>query len=70
MVTTSKKRLLKGIIVALAVLVGAGVIIMAVMNSFKVVAAEKKLPIYSVSRTDSRIAFYSGNIEKASRQRS
>lgn len=56
MVTTSKKRLLKGIIVALAVLVGAGVIIMAVMNSFKVVAAEKKLPIYSVSRTDNKIA--------------
>lgn len=56
MVTTSKKRLLKGIIAALAVLVGAGVIIMAVMNSFKVVAAEKKLPIYSVSRTDNRIA--------------
>ncbi|MCM1487152.1 MAG: polysaccharide deacetylase family protein [Firmicutes bacterium] len=56
MVTTSKKRLLKGIIAALAVLVGAGVIIMAVMNSFKVVAAEKKLPIYSVSRTDNKIA--------------
>lgn len=55
MYTTSKKKLLKTIIVALAVLVGAGIIIMAVMNSCKVVAAEKKLPIYSVSRTDNKI---------------
>lgn len=56
MYATSKKKLLKTIIVALAVLVGAGIIIMAVMNSCKVVAAEKKLPIYSVSRTDNKIA--------------
>lgn len=56
MYATSKKKLLKAIIVALAVLVGAGIIIMAVMNSCKVVAAEKKLPIYSVSRTDNKIA--------------
>ncbi len=52
----SKKKLLKAVIIALAVLVGAGIIIMAVMNSFKVVAASKRLPIYGVNRADNKIS--------------
>lgn len=52
----SKKKLLKTVIIALAVLVGAGIVIMAVMNSFKVVAASKRLPIYGVNRADNKIS--------------
>lgn len=54
--TVSKKKLLRTAIIVLSVLVIAGIIIMAVMSSMKVVAADKKLPIYAVSRADNRIA--------------
>lgn len=54
--TFSRKKLLRTAVIALAVLVGAGIIIMAVMSSFKVAADERKLPIYGVSRADSKIA--------------
>ena len=54
--TTSRKKLLRTIIIVLAALAGAGIILTAVMSSFKVAAASRKLPIYSVSRGDNRIA--------------
>lgn len=54
--TFSRKKLLRTAVIVLAVLVGAGIIIMAVMSSFKVAAKEKKLPIYGVSRADNKIA--------------
>lgn len=54
--TTSRKKLLRTIIIVLAAVVAAAVIIMAVVSGYKVVAAEKKVPIYSVSRADNRIA--------------
>ncbi len=56
MLTASKKRMMRTVTVVLAVLVGVGIIIAAVMSSFKVAAAEKKLPIYCVSRGDNKIA--------------
>ena len=54
--TTSRKKLLRTIIIVLAALAGAGIILTAIMSSFKVSAASRKLPIYSVSRGDSKIA--------------
>ena len=54
--TTSRKKLLRTAIIVLAALVGAGIIIAAVMSSMKVSAASRKLPIYSVSRGDNKIA--------------
>lgn len=54
--TVSKKKLLRMAVIALSVLVIAGIIIMAVMSSMKVSAADKKLPIYAVSRSDNKIA--------------
>ena len=54
--TTSRKKLLRTIIIVLAALAGAGIILAAVMSSFKVSAASRKLPIYSVSRGDNKIA--------------
>lgn len=54
--TTSRKKLLRTIIIVLAALAGAGIILTAVMSSFKVSAAARKLPIYSVSRGDNKIA--------------
>ena len=54
--TTSRKKLLRTIIIVLAALAGAGIILTAVMSSFKVAAASRKLPIYSVSRGDNKIA--------------
>ncbi len=54
--TFSRKKLLRTAVIVLAVLVGAGIIVMAVMSSFKVSAADKKLPVYGVERTDNKIA--------------
>ncbi|MCH5200545.1 MAG: polysaccharide deacetylase family protein [Oscillospiraceae bacterium] len=54
--TTSRKKLLRTIIIVLAALAGAGIILAAVMSSMKVSAASRKLPIYSVSRGDNKIA--------------
>lgn len=54
--TTSRKKLLRTLIIVLAALAGAGIILAAVMSSFKVSAASRKLPIYSVSRGDNKIA--------------
>ena len=54
--TTSRKKLLRTIIIVLAALAGAGIILTAVMSSMKVSAASRKLPIYSVSRGDNKIA--------------
>ena len=54
--TFSRKKLLRTAVIVLAVLVGAGIIIMAVMSSFKVAAADRKLPIYGVDRADNKIA--------------
>lgn len=54
--TTSKKKLLRIIITVLAVIAAAGIIFTAVMSSMKVAAAERKIPIYSVQRADSKIA--------------
>lgn len=54
--TFTRKKLLRTAIIVLAVLVGAGIIIMAVMSSFKVAAEERKLPIYGVSRADNKVA--------------
>ena len=54
--TTSRKKLLRTIIIILAALAGAGLIIAAVMSSMRVSAATRKLPIYSVSRGDNKIA--------------
>ena len=54
--TVSKKKLLRMAVIALSVLVIAGIIIMAVLSSMKVSAADKKLPIYAVSRSDNKIA--------------
>lgn len=54
--TVSRKKLLRTAVIVLAVLVIAGIIIMAVMSSMKVSAADKKLPIYAVSRADNKIA--------------
>ena len=54
--TTSRKKLLRTIMIVLAALAGAGIIIAAIMSSFKVSAAQQKLPIYSVQRGDNRIA--------------
>ena len=54
--TVSKKKLLRIAIIVLSALVIAGIIIMAVMSSMKVAAADKRLPIYAVSRADNKIA--------------
>lgn len=54
--TTSRKKLLRTIIIVLAVLTVAAMIIMAVAKGSKVVAADKKVPIYAVSRADNYIA--------------
>lgn len=54
--TTSRKKLLRTIIIVLAVLTVAAMIIMAVAKGSKVVAADKKVPIYAVSRADNHIA--------------
>ena len=54
--TTSRKKLLRTIIIVLAALAGAGIILTAIMSSFKVSAASRKLPIYSVDRGDNKIA--------------
>ena len=54
--TTSRKKLLRTTIIVLAALAGAGIIIAAIMSSFKVSAAQQKLPIYSVQRGDNKIA--------------
>ena len=54
--TTSRKKLLRTVIIVLAALAVAGIILTAVMSSFKVAAASRKLPIYSVSRGDNKIA--------------
>lgn len=54
--TTSRKKLLRTAIIVLAALAVAGIILTAVMSSFKVAAASRKLPIYSVSRGDNKIA--------------
>lgn len=54
--TTSKKKLLRTIIIALSAVIAVSIIVMAVISGYKVVAAEKKVPIYSVSRADNRIA--------------
>ena len=54
--TTSRKKLLRTIIIVLAALAGAGLIIAAVMSSVKVSAASRKLPIHNVSRGDNKIA--------------
>ena len=54
--TFSRKKLLRTAVIVLAVLVGAGIIIMAVMSSFKVAADDRKLPIYAVDRADNKVA--------------
>lgn len=54
--TTSKKKLLRTIIIALSAVIAVSIIVMAVISGYKVVAAEKKVPIYSVSRADNRIS--------------
>ena len=54
--TVSKKKLLRIAIIVLSALVIAGIIVMAVMSSMKVAAADKRLPIYAVSRADNKIA--------------
>ena len=54
--TASGKKIMRTAIAVLAVLVGIGIVVTAVVSSYKVVAAEKKLPIYSVSRGDNKIA--------------
>ncbi len=54
--TTSRKKLLRTIIIILAALTVAAIIFMAVAKGFKVAAAERKVPIYAVSRADNRIA--------------
>ena len=54
--TTSRKKLLRTVIIVLAALAGAGLIITAIMSSLKVSAASRKLPIYSVDRGDNKIA--------------
>ena len=54
--TTSRKKLLRTIIIVLAALTVIAMIIMAVAKGSKVVAAEKKVPIYAVSRADNHIS--------------
>ena len=54
--TTSRKKLLRTVIIVLSVLTVAAIIVMAVARGAKVAAAEKKVPIYAVSRADNRIA--------------
>lgn len=54
--TTSRKKLLRTIIIVLAALTVAAIIFMSVAKGFKVAAEEKKVPIYAVSRADNRIA--------------
>lgn len=54
--TTSRKKLLRTVIIVLAVLTVAAMIVMAVAKGSKVVAADKKVPIYAVSRADNHIA--------------
>lgn len=54
--TVSKKKLLRTAVIVLTILVIVGIIVMAVMSSMKVAAADRKLPIYAVSRADNKIA--------------
>ncbi|MCM1055824.1 MAG: polysaccharide deacetylase family protein [Bacteroides sp.] len=54
--TTSRKKLLRTAVIVLAALTLIALIIMAVAKGSKVVAADKKVPIYAVSRADNRIA--------------
>lgn len=54
--TTSRKKLLRTVIIVLAALTVIAMIVMAVAKGSKVVAAEKKVPIYAVSRADNHIA--------------
>lgn len=54
--TTSRKKLLRTVIIVLAALTIIAVIVMAVAKGSKVVAAEKKVPIYAVSRADNHIS--------------
>lgn len=54
--TISRKKLLRTIIIILAALAGAGIILTAIMSSFKVSAVSRKVPIYSVSRGDNKLA--------------
>lgn len=54
--TTSRKKLLRTVIIVLAVLTVAAMIVMAVAKGSKVVAADKKVPIYAISRADNHIA--------------
>lgn len=54
--TTTKKSALRAVIVILAVLVGVGIAIIAFMSAMTASAATKRLPIYSVSRDDGKIA--------------
>lgn len=54
--TTSRKKLLRTVIIVLAALTIIAMIIMAAAKGSKVVAAEKKVPIYAVSRADNHIS--------------
>lgn len=54
--TTSRKKLLRTVIIVLAALTIIAMIVMAAAKGSKVVAAEKKVPIYAVSRADNRIS--------------
>lgn len=54
--TTSRKKLLRTVIIVLAALTIIAMIVMAAAKGSKVVAADKKVPIYAVSRADNRIS--------------
>lgn len=54
--TTTRKKILRTIIIVLSVIAGIGIILTAVFSSMKVAATDRKLPIYSVGRDDNKIA--------------
>lgn len=54
--TTTKKRMLRMIMIILAVFVGIAIGAAAIMNSINTSAAERKVPIYSVECGDNKIA--------------
>lgn len=52
----TKKKITRLLIVSLAVIVGVCILIYAILSSVNANASEKKLPIYSVDRTDNKIS--------------
>lgn len=55
-ITMTKKKITRLIIITLAVLIGVCVLIYAILSSVNANASEKKLPIYSVERNDKKIS--------------